>query len=50
MKETLQTDYALAHTEEYFKSINRFQLLSIATKEGIWEYDFITKEFFIMKA
>jgi two-component system, NarL family, sensor histidine kinase UhpB len=46
MKETLQTDYALAHTEEYFTSINRFQLLSIATKEGIWEYDFITKESF----
>ena len=31
---------------EFYKSINRFQLLSIATKEGIWEHDFITKESF----
>ena len=31
---------------DFSKSINRFQLLSIATKEGIWEYDFITKESF----
>lgn len=37
---------ALVNTEEYFKSINRFQLLSIATKEGIWEYDFDTKQSF----
>lgn len=34
------------HSEEYFTSINRFQLLSIATREGIWEYDFFTKESF----
>jgi two-component system, NarL family, sensor histidine kinase UhpB len=27
-------------------SIHRFELLSIATKEGIWEYDFISKESF----
>lgn len=31
---------------EFIKSINRFQLLSLATKEGIWEYDFATKESF----
>lgn len=31
---------------EFLKSINRFQLLSLATKEGIWEYDFATKESF----
>ncbi|MEO6731799.1 MAG: PAS domain-containing protein [Ferruginibacter sp.] len=31
---------------EFIKSINRFQLLSLATKEGIWEYDFSTKESF----
>lgn len=31
---------------EFIKSINRFQLLSLATKEGIWEYDFTTKESF----
>lgn len=46
MKETMPTGFSLAHTEEYFTSINRFQLLSIATKEGIWEYDFYTKESF----
>lgn len=44
--ETMQLGSTRAGTEEYFKSINRFQLLSIATKEGIWEYDFITKESF----
>ena len=31
---------------EFLKSIDRFQLLSLATKEGIWEYDFNTKETF----
>jgi two-component system sensor histidine kinase UhpB len=31
---------------EATKSVNRFQLLSIATREGIWEYDFITRESF----
>lgn len=31
---------------EFIKSINRFKLLSLATKEGIWEYDFTTKESF----
>lgn len=31
---------------DFKKSINRFQLLSLATKEGIWEYDFNTKESF----
>ena len=31
---------------EFIKSIHRFQLLSLATKEGIWEYDFTTKESF----
>ncbi len=40
------TGSSRAGTEEYFKSINRFQLLSIATKEGIWEYDFTTRESF----
>lgn len=29
-----------------FKSITRFELLSIATKEGIWEHDFFTKQSF----
>ncbi len=28
------------------KLIRRFELLSIATKEGIWEYDFISKQSF----
>ena len=28
------------------KLIRRFELLSIATKEGIWEYDFINKQSF----
>ncbi len=46
MKETLLGGFELTHTEDYFTSINRFQLLSIATKEGIWEYDFYTKESF----
>ncbi|MBL0356738.1 MAG: PAS domain-containing protein [Chitinophagaceae bacterium] len=46
MVETMQTGFTRASTEEYFKSINRFQLLSIATKEGIWEYDFNTKQSF----
>jgi PAS domain S-box-containing protein len=31
------------HDAEFFKSVQRFQFLSIATKEGIWEYDFINK-------
>lgn len=31
------------HDAEFFKSVQRFQFLSIATKEGIWEYDFIHK-------
>jgi len=31
---------------EFTKNINRFQLLSLATKEGIWEYDFITNKSF----
>jgi two-component system sensor histidine kinase UhpB len=31
---------------EFLKAINRFQLLSLATKEAIWEYDFVTKESF----
>ncbi|MFT3682303.1 MAG: PAS domain-containing protein [Ferruginibacter sp.] len=36
---------AAAETEST-KSIKRFQLLSIATKEGIWEHDFITRRSF----
>lgn len=32
--------------DEFVRSINRFQLLSLATKEGIWEYDFNSKESF----
>ena len=32
-----------SHDAEFFKSVQRFQFLSIATKEGIWEYDFINK-------
>ncbi|MEO6328854.1 MAG: PAS domain-containing protein [Ginsengibacter sp.] len=28
----------------FFNSLNRFELLSIATKEGIWEYDFKTRQ------
>ena len=31
------------HDAEFFNSVQRFQFLSIATKEGIWEYDFINK-------
>jgi two-component system sensor histidine kinase UhpB len=31
---------------DFLKAINRFQLLSLATKEAIWEYDFVTKESF----
>ncbi len=31
---------------DFVKSIDRFELLSLATKEGIWEYDFATKESF----
>lgn len=31
---------------EFIKAIDRFKLLSLATKEGIWEYDFITKKSF----
>ncbi len=31
---------------DFIKSINRFKLISLATKEGIWEYDFTTKESF----
>lgn len=47
MKEILPAaGFELAHTDDYFTSINRFQLLSIATKEGIWEYDFFTRQSF----
>ena len=46
MNEILQQSVSAVNNEEYFKSINRFQLLSIATKEGIWEYDFDTKQSF----
>jgi two-component system sensor histidine kinase UhpB len=46
MIETMLQASSLTNTEEYFKSINRFQLLSIATKEGIWEYDFYTRRAF----
>lgn len=46
MIETMLQASSLTNTEEYFKSINRFQLLSIATKEGIWEYDFNTRRAF----
>ncbi len=35
-----------ANPEGNVESINRFQLLSIATKEGIWEYDFNTRRSF----
>ncbi len=31
---------------EFNKNINRFQLLSLATKEGIWEFDFTTNKSF----
>lgn len=46
MKEMTQHEFDLTHSEDYFTSINRFQLLSVATKEGIWEYDFFTRESF----
>lgn len=46
MFEILQEPVSTVNNEEYFKSINRFQLLSIATKEGIWEYDFNTRQSF----
>jgi PAS domain S-box-containing protein len=36
----------LSISEDSNISIQRFQLLSIATKEGIWEYDFDTKKSF----
>lgn len=32
------------HENLFFNSLNRFELLSIATKEGIWEFDFITRK------
>ena len=32
--------------DESTKTIDRFKLLSIATREGIWEYDFVTKQSF----
>lgn len=34
------------HDAHFFKAVHRFQFLSIATKEGIWEYDFINKNAF----
>lgn len=34
------------HDAQFFKAVHRFQFLSIATKEGIWEYDFINKNAF----
>jgi len=46
MTEIQQPIFSVSNPEEYFKSINRFQLLSIATKEGIWEYDFNTRQSF----
>ncbi len=47
MIETMPTDAAgNLITDEYFKSIHRFQLLSIATKEGIWEFDLNTRQSF----
>ncbi|HMO62418.1 MAG TPA: PAS domain-containing protein [Ferruginibacter sp.] len=39
-------DSIAAPDSEFSKNIRRFQLLSIATKEGIWEHDFITKQSF----
>jgi two-component system, NarL family, sensor histidine kinase UhpB len=35
-----------SHDSQFFKSVHRFQFLSIATKEGIWEYDFIHRNAF----
>src|SRR5947207_2380544 len=32
------------HENLFFISLNRFELLSVATKEGIWEYDFVTRQ------
>jgi len=32
--------------DDFVKSVDRFELLSLATREGIWEYDFTTKESF----
>lgn len=46
MIQTMPPASSFPNTDEYFKSINRFQLLSIATKEGIWEYDFNTRQAF----
>jgi PAS domain S-box-containing protein len=34
---------------QFIDSLHRFELLSIATKEGIWEYDFETKKSFYNK-
>jgi len=34
------------HDAQFFKAVHRFQFLSIATKEGIWEYDFVNKNAF----
>jgi two-component system, NarL family, sensor histidine kinase UhpB len=38
-------DIPIANTDP-LQSVKRFELLSIATKEGIWEYDFISKQSF----
>ncbi len=37
-------DASLVYENQFLNALKRFELLSIATKEGIWEYDFITRE------
>ena len=38
------SDALLIDENKFLNALNRFELLSIATREGIWEYDFITRQ------
>jgi PAS domain S-box-containing protein len=47
--QTLTKDTIVGAENHFFESLNRFELLSVATKEGIWEYDFVTKQSYYNK-
>ncbi len=43
------TDDLMTDQNQFLSALKRFELLSIATKEGIWEYDFITRQSYYNK-
>ncbi len=44
MKVEVADDLKIISDNKFLNALHRFELLSIATKEGIWEYDFITRK------